>query len=136
MRKPRRLSHNHYESCANRFRTERIGDLRFAPPQPPQAFEGVYDATSYGAACYNQVGKPPAIDSSLPFNLSGGTPPANESEDCMYSGPGPFHRECTVLTIRIGLFVNVLTPASATAGDHLPVLFVRSHYDKLGTCLM
>ncbi|KAI0731479.1 sterol esterase [Fomitopsis betulina] len=79
------------------------GALRFAPPQPPQAFEGVYDATSYGAACYNQVGKLPAIDSSLPFNLSRGAQPANESEDC--------------------LFVNVLTPAGAAVGDDLPVLF-------------
>ena len=61
-----------------------MGALRFAPPQAPQAFEGVYDATSYGAACYNQVGKPPAIDSSLPFNVSSGTAPANESEDCMF----------------------------------------------------
>ncbi|KAH9929250.1 sterol esterase [Fomitopsis serialis] len=80
-----------------------IGDLRFALPQPPQPFEGVYDATSYGAACYQQANNPPALDSSLPFNLSSGTPLANESEDC--------------------LFINVLKPASAAPGDNLPVLF-------------
>ncbi|TFY52381.1 hypothetical protein EVJ58_g10049 [Rhodofomes roseus] len=80
-----------------------VGDLRFAPPQPPQAFEGLYNATAYGAACFQQANTAPAIDSTLPFNLSSGSTLTNQSEDC--------------------LFVNVLKPASAVPGDDIPVLF-------------
>ena len=32
-----------------------VGNLRFSPPQPPVAFRGVRQATSFGAACFQQA---------------------------------------------------------------------------------
>ncbi|KAF9810804.1 hypothetical protein IEO21_06784 [Rhodonia placenta] len=75
-----------------------LGNLRFAPPQAPEAFDGVRLATSYGAACLQQTGSPPQ---GLTIKLSS---LADASEDC--------------------LFVNVLTPAAVNTSNKLPVLFV------------
>ncbi|OSX62566.1 hypothetical protein POSPLADRAFT_1142177 [Postia placenta MAD-698-R-SB12] len=74
-----------------------LGNLRFAPPQAPEAFDGVRLATSYGAACLQQTGSPPQ---GLTIKLSS---LADVSEDC--------------------LFVNVLTPAAVNTSNKLPVLF-------------
>ncbi|MFI6483545.1 carboxylesterase/lipase family protein [Nonomuraea sp. NPDC050663] len=69
-----------------------VGDLRLRPPQEPPSWEGVRDATRYGAPALQP---PPAV----PLPVPGGAeiPPA--SEDC--------------------LFLNVIAPAG---GERRPVL--------------
>ncbi|PCH36160.1 alpha/beta-hydrolase [Wolfiporia cocos MD-104 SS10] len=77
-----------------------LGDLRFAPPQPPLLFKGVAQATEFGPACPQQIPKLPNV---LPFNVSVPVFKDSMSEDC--------------------LFINVYKPASARAQDKLPVVF-------------
>ncbi|TDL14964.1 carotenoid ester lipase precursor [Rickenella mellea] len=70
-----------------------VGNLRFAPPQPPLAFKGIRNATSFGSAC-------PQQNFTLP-GLPG--PETAGSEDC--------------------LFLNVFAPSSIAPGRLLPVVF-------------
>ena len=51
-----------------------VGELRWAPPQPPEKWNGVRDANTYGSACI----QPPVPARSL-YN----DPPATSSEDCL-----------------------------------------------------
>src|SRR6266487_3634814 len=74
------------------FAAPPVGDLRWKPPQPAARWDGVRQATEFGADCMQgRFGPPPAA----------GAPPAPaQSEDC--------------------LFLNVWRPASATSGAKLP----------------
>ena len=51
-----------------------VGDLRWAPPQAPAAWEGVRDASSFGPSCI----QPPVPPASV-YN----DPPKEASEDCL-----------------------------------------------------
>ncbi|KDR77272.1 hypothetical protein GALMADRAFT_120430 [Galerina marginata CBS 339.88] len=89
------------------FAAPPVGDLRFAPPRPPAPFTGVRQATSFGAACFQQAINATAlsaplgdIGSAIAKGIAGFT---NVSEDC--------------------LFINVIKPANLTAGKSVPVLF-------------
>ncbi|KDR82068.1 hypothetical protein GALMADRAFT_135442 [Galerina marginata CBS 339.88] len=91
------------------FAAPPVGNLRFAPPQPPVAFSGVRPATTYGAACFQQsiggvLGLLVDLIGVISFLL--GTTPTNVSEDC---------KSC--------LFINVIKPANLPAGQKVPVLF-------------
>lgn len=57
----------------------RVGNLRFAAPQPPTSFTGVADATSFGAVCPQQDIALPAL---LPANVTITSPSGLVSEDC------------------------------------------------------
>lgn len=83
------------------FAAPPIGNLRFAPPQPPLSSQGVQQATSFGAACFQQS---PGTAQILNVSVSTILPhPAVVSEDC--------------------LFINVVKPAQIPAGKKLPVVF-------------
>lgn len=74
------------------FAAPPMGDLRWKPPQPPAAWQGVRQATQFGDACE----QPP-----FPQNgIYGDSPPAI-SEDCLY--------------------LNIWT-AAKSPDDHLPVM--------------
>ncbi|KAI0039748.1 sterol esterase [Auriscalpium vulgare] len=77
-----------------------LGLLRFAPPQAPVKTSGVRQATTFGAACPQQLSVIPNV---LPFQISAGPGPASVSEDC--------------------LFINVVVPANISSTTKLPVLF-------------
>ncbi|PCH36159.1 sterol esterase [Wolfiporia cocos MD-104 SS10] len=77
-----------------------LGDLRFAPPQPPQAFDGIRQANKFGPACPQQNATFPRV---LPFDVSIPMYAESMSEDC--------------------LFINVYKPAAARSHDKLPVIF-------------
>ncbi|MBZ5530463.1 MAG: carboxylesterase family protein [Acidobacteriia bacterium] len=70
-----------------------VGDLRWRPPQPPAAWQGVRDAGKFGATCW-QVPYPPAA-AIFQNDIS------TMSEDCLH--------------------LNLWTPAK-TANDRLPVM--------------
>ncbi|KAF9816518.1 hypothetical protein IEO21_04046 [Rhodonia placenta] len=82
-----------------------VGELRFRSPQPPRPFEGIQNAFSYGAACFQQA---EVLSPLLPPNISTTQSGSlkNISEDC--------------------LFINVIKPAYAVPGTNLPVVFVSS----------
>ena len=67
----------------------RVGDLRFAPPVPPQPWLGVRNATTYGAACLQQntsiggAGQLPFTLPSFTYPIANVTPIQQQSEDCM-----------------------------------------------------
>ncbi|KAF8800976.1 carotenoid ester lipase precursor [Phlegmacium glaucopus] len=81
------------------FAAPPIGNLRFALPKPPLKFAGVHQATSFGAACPQQIVDISAVAGlgSILGNLS------TISEDC--------------------LFINIVKPATIPLGKKLPVLF-------------
>uniref|UniRef100_A0A8H7XXZ4 Carboxylic ester hydrolase n=1 Tax=Psilocybe cubensis TaxID=181762 RepID=A0A8H7XXZ4_PSICU len=88
------------------FAAPPIGNLRFAPPEPPIPFNGVRQATTFGSACFQQV--QPSINISAspavtPPSASGTSSSLAVSEDC--------------------LFINVVKPAKIPSGKALPVLF-------------
>jgi len=75
------------------FAAPPVGELRWKPPQPPAAWQGVRQATQFGNSC-----------PQVPFPTNGvysGTPPPPISEDCLY--------------------LNIWTPAKS-ANDRLPVM--------------
>ncbi|KAK0237817.1 Alpha/Beta hydrolase protein [Armillaria nabsnona] len=61
------------------FASPPLGSLRFAPPQAPAEVDGIQNATSFGAACPQQLSTIPDV---LPFEISRGSP-SNVSEDCL-----------------------------------------------------
>ncbi|PBK68859.1 sterol esterase [Armillaria solidipes] len=61
------------------FASPPLGSLRFAPPQAPVEVDGIQNATSFGAACPQQLSTIPDV---LPFEISMGSP-SNVSEDCL-----------------------------------------------------
>ncbi|KAK0421639.1 Alpha/Beta hydrolase protein [Armillaria borealis] len=83
------------------FASPPLGSLRFAPPQAPVEVDGIQNATSFGAACPQQLSTIPDV---LPFEISMGSP-SNVSEDF-----------CS------GLTVNVWAPANAS--KTLPVVML------------
>jgi carboxylesterase type B len=86
------------------FAAPPVGDLRFAPPVPPVPFSGVHQATSFGAACFQQSSSLSALGpvGNAVASAIGGTGPAVISEDC--------------------LFINVVKPANLPTGKKVPVL--------------
>ena len=107
----------------------RVGNLRFAAPQPPLKFDGVRQATSYGAACTQSgfgdlPGVPPGDTPGDIPDIPGGFPPLPtvQSEDCKSPYYPPLHADLILLIP--GLFLNVVKPASIAQGVKLPVLFV------------
>jgi para-nitrobenzyl esterase len=82
------------------FAAPPVGELRWRPPQPAAPWTGVRQATEFGADCMQgRFGPPPAPGAPPPPPPPGPKP----SEDC--------------------LFVNVWSPANATPGAKLPVMF-------------
>jgi para-nitrobenzyl esterase len=80
------------------FAAAPVGDLRWQPPQPAPAWQGVRDATRYGDVCVQNPAPqrfPPNSATDIPENFTG------MSEDC--------------------LNLNIWTPARA-AGESLPVM--------------
>nr|XP_042133150.1 pyrethroid hydrolase Ces2e-like isoform X2 [Peromyscus maniculatus bairdii] len=77
-----------------------VGLLRFAPPEPPELWNGVRDGTSYPAMCLQNI----TIMNSVSETMFKGTtpPPLSMSEDCLY--------------------LNIYSPAHASEGSNLPVM--------------
>ncbi|XP_006878965.1 PREDICTED: cocaine esterase [Elephantulus edwardii] len=76
-----------------------LGPLRFTAPQPPEAWSGVRDGTSFPAACVQDIN---GMTSMLKALLNRSTPITAMSEDCLY--------------------LNIYTPAHAHEGSNLPVM--------------
>ncbi|TFK62937.1 alpha/beta-hydrolase [Pluteus cervinus] len=85
------------------FAAPPVGNLRFAPPQPPIPFKGIQDASNFGAACFQQDEDFPLIFGMNESALIASDLTNGISEDC--------------------LFINVVTPSTASPGQKLPVLF-------------
>lgn len=56
------------------FAKKPVGDLRFQPPEPPEAWEGTFEANEFGPVCTQNKD----IAAML------GAPAENMSEDCLY----------------------------------------------------
>lgn len=78
---------------------------RWEYPRPVTHWDGVYDATAYGACCYQMRAFQDEAKSSFPFYYN----EFRKDEAYTYS------EDC--------LFLNVWTPEGAKPGDKLPVLF-------------
>ncbi|XP_034378069.1 pyrethroid hydrolase Ces2e-like isoform X1 [Arvicanthis niloticus] len=76
-----------------------LGQLRFAPPQPPEPWSGVRSGTTYPPRCL-QNSETVSSESLEMMKLS--VPPISTSEDCLY--------------------LNIYTPAHAHEGSNLPVM--------------
>ncbi|XP_012868195.1 PREDICTED: acylcarnitine hydrolase-like [Dipodomys ordii] len=74
-----------------------VGPLRFAPPEHPEPWSGVRDATSYPAMCLQN-----ADIMNMLTTVKLIIPPISISEDCLY--------------------LNIYSPASAQEGSNLPVM--------------
>ena len=90
------------------FAAPPVGGLRWRPPQPAAHWTGVRQAVEFGADCMQgRFGPPPPASGSAPATGARPSPAASPerapSEDC--------------------LFLNVWSPASATPGAKLPVMF-------------
>lgn len=85
------------------FAAPPVGKLRFALPNAPIPFKGVRQATSFGAACFQQSLGVSAEDLASLGITSPVPTPASVSEDC--------------------LFINVFKPANIPEGKKLPVVF-------------
>ncbi|XP_036044307.1 pyrethroid hydrolase Ces2e-like isoform X2 [Onychomys torridus] len=76
-----------------------VGPLRFAPPEPPEPWNGVRDGTSHPAMCLQNI----TVMSTVTETMFKGTPPLlSMSEDCLY--------------------LNIYSPAHASEGSNLPVM--------------
>ncbi|KAF8808598.1 carotenoid ester lipase precursor [Phlegmacium glaucopus] len=88
------------------FAAPPVGNLRFAPPQPPVAFSGIRQVTTFGPACFQHALNFSVFD---PLNFPSlvevfaASIPSVASEDC--------------------LFINVVRPANLHSSKKLPVLF-------------
>ncbi|XP_062033236.1 cocaine esterase isoform X1 [Lepus europaeus] len=76
-----------------------LGPLRFAPPEPAEAWSGVRDGTSHPAMCLQDAAVMTVATEFL-FNMA--LPPTPVSEDCLY--------------------LSIYTPAHAHEGSSLPVM--------------
>ncbi|XP_069848597.1 cocaine esterase-like isoform X2 [Dipodomys merriami] len=76
-----------------------VGPLRFAPPEPPEPWSGMRDATSYPAMCLQNADTMRELAVTL-LNLT--LPHTPVSEDCLY--------------------LNIYSPAHAHEGSNLPVM--------------
>lgn len=102
----------------------RVGNLRFAPPEPPLKFNGVRNASAYGAACAQQS-KSLQVVPRLTLGIL--LPLPNISEDCE-SYPIRIFFPTFLQWRSAGLFINVIKPANIAIDKQLPVLFVRLCY--------
>ena len=82
------------------FAAPPVGPLRWRPPQPAKAWEGVRDGSAFGPACIQP-----------PFPFGGGGPIGTEMGD---EGPFTTSEDC--------LNLNVRRPAGTQAGARLPVM--------------
>ncbi|XP_057610263.1 acylcarnitine hydrolase-like [Chionomys nivalis] len=76
-----------------------LGELRFAPPEPPEPWSGVRDGTTYPAMCLQN---PDAVYSESQAMMKQSVPSISMSEDCLY--------------------LNIYTPAHAYEGSNLTVM--------------
>ena len=88
-----------------RYAAPPLGDLRFQPPAKPEAWEGVADATGYGAPCMQLYSASGPTESEMTRRIQAIFPTSTEAkmdnEDC--------------------LFLNVWTPAAGD-GKKRPVM--------------
>ncbi|XP_075833187.1 liver carboxylesterase [Microtus pennsylvanicus] len=75
-----------------------VGPLRFAPPEPPEPWSGVRDATSEPAMCLQTD----SMSSQFSKERKMIVPPLSMSEDCLY--------------------LNIYTPTHANEDSNLPVM--------------
>ncbi|XP_013371567.1 PREDICTED: acylcarnitine hydrolase-like [Chinchilla lanigera] len=78
-----------------------LGPLRFAPPEAPEPWSGVRDATSHPAMCL-QGDQLNSSEGLKLFNMTMTSIPISMSEDCLY--------------------LNIYTPAHVHEGSNLPVM--------------
>ncbi|XP_038168266.1 acylcarnitine hydrolase-like [Arvicola amphibius] len=76
-----------------------LGELRFAPPEPPEPWSGVRDGTTYPAMCLQN---PDAVNAESLAMMKLSVPSISMSEDCLY--------------------LNIYTPAHAHEGSNLTVM--------------
>ena len=88
-----------------RYAAPPLGDLRFQPPAKPEAWEGIADATGYGAPCMQLYSASGPNESEMTRRIQAIFPTSTEAkmdnEDC--------------------LFLNVWTPAAGDGGKR-PVM--------------
>ncbi|XP_009673027.1 fatty acyl-CoA hydrolase precursor, medium chain isoform X2 [Struthio camelus] len=75
-----------------------VGSLRFSPPEPPEAWNDLRDATSYPPLCPQDL----TILKRIEKNWKEKHPPFQTSEDCLY--------------------LNIYSPAGSDKKDKLPVM--------------
>ncbi|OBS58314.1 hypothetical protein A6R68_10548, partial [Neotoma lepida] len=76
-----------------------VGQLRFAPPEAPEPWNGIRNGTSYPAICLQNVDM---MNSESLKKLKMNLPPISMSEDCLH--------------------LNIYTPVHAHEGSNLPVM--------------
>ncbi|XP_059118602.1 acylcarnitine hydrolase-like isoform X2 [Peromyscus eremicus] len=76
-----------------------VGPLRFAPPEPPEPWNGVRDGTSHPAMCLQNI---TVMNSVAKIMFKGSPPLLSMSEDCLY--------------------LNIYSPVHASEGSNLPVM--------------
>ncbi|XP_059120206.1 acylcarnitine hydrolase-like isoform X2 [Peromyscus eremicus] len=76
-----------------------VGPLRFAPPEPPEPWNGVRDGTSHPAMCLQNI---TVMNSVAEIMFKGSPPLLSMSEDCLY--------------------LNIYSPVHASEGSNLPVM--------------
>ena len=104
----------------------RIGELRFAPPQPPASFTGLRQAREYGPGCpIHNLTLNPAFLAQLPPSV-----PKVISEDCKSSS---IYFGNSNMTLTPGLSINVYRPANTPPNAKLPVLFVSNNNSHVYT---
>ena len=102
------------------------GELRFGLPKPPLPFDGIRQATTFGAACPQQN---VILNATLFADFEFPMDPTlrNVSEDCVV----PFIFNLSIEVIRsAGLFINVVRPVNVSSHKLLPVVFVSVQMSK------
>ncbi|EMD36783.1 hypothetical protein CERSUDRAFT_65576 [Gelatoporia subvermispora B] len=97
-----------------------IGKLRFAPPQQPANYSGVYDASVAGAGC-------PGFDFGdfSTFSMSNPAEELNTMLSKAFPPPDAIDEDCLTL--------NVWAPSETKPGADLPVLVVRGFVSGAGS---